>query len=96
MHNMLVTCRTVAAARRAGARVIRSPRRGRGAQMNAGAEQARGQLLLFLHADTHLPAGAVSLRAKCARCQIEQLGAILCCVRFGEPHVQGSYVHTPG
>lgn len=50
---------TVAAARRAGARVIRSPRRGRGAQMNAGAEQAQGQLLLFLHADTRLPAGAV-------------------------------------
>ena len=33
--------------------------RGRGSQMNAGAARARGATLLFLHADTHLPAGAV-------------------------------------
>lgn len=32
--------------------------RGRGAQMNAGAARARGDVLLFLHADTHLPPGA--------------------------------------
>ena len=32
--------------------------RGRAAQMNAGAEAARGQVLLFLHADTRLPADA--------------------------------------
>jgi len=31
--------------------------RGRGAQMNAGAQTARGQFLLFLHADTRLPFG---------------------------------------
>ena len=29
--------------------------RGRGAQMNAGAAEARGEVLLFLHADTKLP-----------------------------------------
>lgn len=41
----------------AGVRCIRSGK-GRGRQMNAGAAQARGELLLFLHADTRLPPGA--------------------------------------
>ena len=39
-------------------RVIESPR-GRALQMNAGARAARGGILLFLHADTRLPAGAI-------------------------------------
>jgi rSAM/selenodomain-associated transferase 2 len=39
--------------------VIASPR-GRGRQMNAGAAQATGDILLFLHADTLLPASALS------------------------------------
>lgn len=39
-------------------RVIEAPR-GRAAQMNAGAEAARGDALLFLHADTLLPSGAL-------------------------------------
>ena len=34
--------------------LVTSPR-GRGKQMNAGARQARGEFLLFLHADTQLP-----------------------------------------
>jgi rSAM/selenodomain-associated transferase 2 len=34
--------------------------RGRGAQMNAGAELAVGDVLLFLHADAALPAGALA------------------------------------
>lgn len=38
-------------------RVIRAPR-GRARQMNAGAVLARGEILLFLHADTRLPADA--------------------------------------
>jgi rSAM/selenodomain-associated transferase 2 len=42
----------------AGVPVIEA-RRGRGPQMNAGAAAARGDLLLFLHADTLLPAGAL-------------------------------------
>ena len=43
-------------ARRHGARVVRSAT-GRGAQMNAGAAVARGDVLLFLHADSMLPGG---------------------------------------
>jgi len=35
--------------------------RGRARQMNAGAEQAQGDVLLFLHADTRLPANADEL-----------------------------------
>src|SRR5262245_4589697 len=38
-------------------RVILAPR-GRALQMNAGAEKAAGDVLLFLHADTRLPADA--------------------------------------
>ena len=34
-------------------------RKGRGAQMNAGAKVAEGKILLFLHADTRLPADAL-------------------------------------
>lgn len=44
-------------AERAAARVIVSSR-GRGTQMNAGANIARGDTLLFLHADTLLPPDA--------------------------------------
>ncbi|MDQ2694445.1 MAG: TIGR04283 family arsenosugar biosynthesis glycosyltransferase [Pseudomonadota bacterium] len=42
-----------------GVRVITAPR-GRAAQMNAGAARAQGDWLLFLHADTLLPAGALA------------------------------------
>jgi len=59
---------SVAAARAAGAEVVCAPR-GRGAQMNAGAERARAPDLLFLHADSELDAptllrdALVSMRA---------------------------------
>ena len=47
---------TCAEAKRAGARLLRSPR-GRGPQLNAGWRAATGDDLLFLHADTRLPPG---------------------------------------
>jgi len=45
---------TLSLARQAGCRTISCPR-GRGRQMNIGAAAARGEVLLFLHADTLLP-----------------------------------------
>ena len=52
---------TAEAARRAmpEARVV-SPGRGRARQMNAGADVSAGDVLLFLHADTRLPPGALA------------------------------------
>lgn len=43
------------------ARVLSAPARGRAAQMNHGADVSRREILLFLHADTYLPAGAIEL-----------------------------------
>ena len=54
---------TVALARTGGAQVIDAPR-GRALQMNAGAQQASGDILLFLHADTRLPLDADRLMAQ--------------------------------
>jgi rSAM/selenodomain-associated transferase 2 len=47
-----------AAARLPGvaARIVPGMKRGRAVQMNAGAAAARGGILVFVHADTHLPA----------------------------------------
>jgi rSAM/selenodomain-associated transferase 2 len=41
------------------ARVVQSEQ-GRGAQMNLGAQESRGEVLLFLHADSQLPPDALS------------------------------------
>ena len=51
---------TLARARARGVHVI-SAARGRALQMNAGAQQASGDLLLFLHVDTLLPPDADNL-----------------------------------
>ncbi len=48
--------RTVEIAQALGATVLHS-RKGRALQMNAGAEKASGEMLIFLHADTRLPLG---------------------------------------
>lgn len=57
------TDRTVEIAAPLAHRVIVSPR-GRSRQMNAGADAASGEVLLFLHADTLLPEGFVDAIAK--------------------------------
>lgn len=54
---------SVASAQDCGVQVIHAPR-GRALQMNAGAQQATGDVLLFLHADTALPADADTLIAQ--------------------------------
>jgi rSAM/selenodomain-associated transferase 2 len=54
--------RTVPLARTLCSRVISAPR-GRALQMNAGAAVARGEILIFLHADTRLPPDADRLVA---------------------------------
>lgn len=46
---------TVVEAENAGAKVVRSPKKGRASQMNFGAEQAKGGVLYFLHSDTRPP-----------------------------------------
>ncbi|HYP02927.1 MAG TPA: TIGR04283 family arsenosugar biosynthesis glycosyltransferase [Cyanobium sp.] len=51
---------TVPLIERAGFTVIRSAR-GRARQMNAGAARASGGILIFLHADTRLPEGALEM-----------------------------------
>ncbi len=48
---------TLAALSRPNVKAVPAPR-GRARQMNAGARQATGEVLLFLHADCALPAGA--------------------------------------
>src|SRR6185369_15573858 len=47
-------------------RVVSAPR-GRASQMNAGAQAARGEVLVFLHADTSLPPEASTAIARAAK-----------------------------
>lgn len=65
--------RTVEVARRLGARVVSSPP-GRGVQLNAGAAAAESDALLFLHADTRLPADGVT-RVRAALAEGVEAGA---------------------
>jgi rSAM/selenodomain-associated transferase 2 len=51
--------RTLAAIRAPAVRKIASSK-GRGTQMNAGAREAAGEILFFLHADTRLPPNALN------------------------------------
>jgi rSAM/selenodomain-associated transferase 2 len=53
-------------ARELGCRVM-TARASRGAQMRAGAEAARGDLIFFVHADTWLPANAAHAALNCLR-----------------------------
>ncbi len=51
---------TAAIARSSGCTVLAFPERHRARQMNFGAAAARGRVLLFLHADTLVPEGALA------------------------------------
>jgi rSAM/selenodomain-associated transferase 2 len=51
---------TEGVARRHGATVVQSPKRGRAAQMNAGAARAKGDILYFVHADCFPPPTYIS------------------------------------
>ena len=69
---------------RPGATVV-STRRGRGSQMNAGAAQATGDVLVFLHADVRLPSNALAAIESALRDPAVAGGYFR--VRFGpEPH----------
>ncbi len=48
---------TITIARTEGVKVIVSPKKGRAAQMNYGAQNATSEILYFLHADTLPPKG---------------------------------------
>ena len=63
---------TVEVAEKIADRVVAAPR-GRAAQLNAGAAVARGEALLFLHADSRLPEGAAD-RVRCALASAEAVG----------------------
>ena len=51
---------TRALAEALGCQLLSHPQRHRARQLNLGAAEARGRILLFLHADTLLPAGALT------------------------------------
>ena len=53
--------RTLTLAKQTGVTVISVAGRGRAAQMNAGANIAQGDILLFLHIDTQLPPDFLNL-----------------------------------
>lgn len=74
---------TASLAHSMGAVVVRAAR-GRATQMNAGARRARGDVLLFLHADTQLPSGAVKLIER----TLSRPGVIAgsFCLSFDHPH----------
>jgi rSAM/selenodomain-associated transferase 2 len=50
---------SAAVAKKAGARIVRSPIRQRARQLNLGAQHARAETMIFLHADTILPPTAI-------------------------------------
>jgi rSAM/selenodomain-associated transferase 2 len=68
---------TISFAQAAGARVVVAPK-GRGTQLRAGGEAARGDWLLFLHADTRLGPGWRSAVAR----HLRQHPAHPACFRF--------------
>ena len=74
---------TLRAIDRQGVTGLTAPR-GRGSQQNAGAAAAAGEALLFLHADTRLPAGAFQAAAELLAGRAE-LGAFSLAIRSTHP-----------
>lgn len=64
---------TIDIARREGIIVCNSPR-GRGIQLNAGAQRAAGDVLLFLHADTLIPFDAIEILEEYFHSENTQIG----------------------
>lgn len=52
---------SVAIARSAGLEIIAAPRKGRAAQINFGVARAKGDIICILHADSILPADAITV-----------------------------------
>ncbi|MBN1102764.1 MAG: TIGR04283 family arsenosugar biosynthesis glycosyltransferase [Deltaproteobacteria bacterium] len=75
---------TVPTALRAGGHVLHS-RPGRGLQQNLGADEARGVVILFLHADTILPARYVGHVFECLMDPRLSAGAFRFKTDFGHP-----------
>ena len=69
--------RTCEIARRFPAIHVLSASKGRASQMNAGANQATGEWLLFLHADTILPVGALQRLNEMEHDQTIQAGGFM-------------------
>lgn len=77
------TDNTVKACEKAGAKVLKSPERGRARQMNYGAKHAKGDVFYFLHADTFPPA---SYGADICQAIAQQYGAGCYRLTFNLPH----------
>lgn len=76
------TDETITRAGSHGAQIYSAPR-GRALQMNAGASQANGDILLFLHADTLLPENGLSIVRRTLRDSEATSGTFR--LRFDEP-----------
>lgn len=74
---------TVQLAQQAGATALGSPRKGRAAQLNHGAQQAQGELLYFLHADSYPPP---SFLADVRQAVAQGYGAGCYRLAFDHPH----------
>jgi rSAM/selenodomain-associated transferase 2 len=79
-------------ARTGNARLITSPR-GRARQMNEGAKASQGEVLLFLHADTQLPAQAGRMIESALGKHASAVGGRFN-VRFDHPSVWGRVISS--
>ncbi len=78
---------TTVLAAKSGCRLIRVLGRGRGLQMNEGAMQASGDILVFLHADTRVPYDLVNLVSEVLENPKIAMGGFICIMK-GENEVQ--------